>query len=279
MAGERLAESTHQTDHVAGVAYGLRISGFRDAALAGIGPEDLPLVEVRQAIGDATPRPRRIGPDSAQVGGSLVIDRIERTATVHTEVPLPTDQLVHPILAWVGAVFAHWRGFLGMHGGAAVVDGGAWMVVAEKGGGKSSTLAALHLAGFQVMTDDLIIVADGDVMPGPRCIDVKEDPGRLLGAPVRHTRHGDRRRILLPDIAGPVPLAGAILLAWGERVQVEPVPVRSRLASLVPHRTLQETDPAVMLQLASVPTWTVTRPRSLESLPVVVDHIRDVAAG
>ncbi len=259
-----------------GVAYGLRIAGFRDPALAGRGSTDLPLVEVIQRIGDHRQPRRWIGADRAEVGDSLVIDRIRGTVTVHTDVVLPTYELVHPTLAWVGAVFAHWRGFLAMHGGAFVASGGAWMVLADKGGGKSSTLAALHLAGLEVLADDLIVVGDGIVFPGPRCVDVKEDPGALLGEDVPYTRHGARRRILLPTSAGPVPLAGAVLFEWGDGLHADRLSAADRLVRLIPHCTLRETDPRVLLGLAGVPTWVVTRPRSVQCLPDVVECLADL---
>ncbi len=256
---------------VAGAVYGLRIAGFQDPALSGTGLKAWPLVTLSQEIGDFEPFAHRIGDEDAEVAGDLVIERNLQRAVLHVPALVPTDQLVHPTLAWIGAVFAHWRGRLGMHGGAFVSGGGAWIVLAAKGGGKSTTLAALFDAGHEILTDDLIILDEGRVLPGPRCIDLKEEPESVVGRPVAYERFGDRRRIFLPEAESAVPLAGVLLLEWGERVGLEPVPVARRLEVSIGHRTLNETDPRLLLLLAAVPMWVLRR-------PPVVDNLDEVAA-
>ena len=271
-------ESVGEFDPVTGVAYGLRITGFSDPALQGEGSVDLPLVSVSQRMGEFAPLPHRLGPERAEVGDTLVIDRRRATAVHHGPVPLPSHALVHPTLAWVGAVFAHWRGNLAVHGGAFTGPNGAWMVLGTKGGGKSSTLAALTMAGVEVLTDDLIVVDEGRVLAGPRCVDLKEDPGILLGGEVPYRQHGERRRILLGATSLSSPLAGAVMLRWGERLEMKWVPARDRLDRLIPCRTLEEADPRVLLRLATVPTVVLTRPRTIGALPEVVAALCELAS-
>ena len=174
---------------VTGAAYGLRIAGFEDPALSGRGFPEWPLVTVSQELGEFAPLDHRIGEDRAEVADHLVIERESQQAVFRMTSPLPTDQLVHPILTWIGAVFAHWQGRLGMHGGAFVGGDGAWMVLAQKGGGKSSTMAALFTAGHEILADDLVVIDQGIVMPGPRFVDLKEEatrPQALPGATPDH---------------------------------------------------------------------------------------------
>jgi hypothetical protein len=255
---------------VTGTAYGLRISGFRDPAMRGIGEASWPHVVVSQEIGVFEPLDHTITADRAEVGGGVVIDRLRSTATLRTPRAFPTDQLVHPMLAWLGVTYAHWRGLLAMHGGAFTLGDRAWMILATKGGGKSSTLAALHTAGHVILTDDLVIVSEGRILAGPRCIDLKVDPESILGREMVHERLGERRRILLPDHEQPVPLGGAFLLEYGEHIGLEPVPVGERIMKASDHRALDKTDPRLVLGLAKVPMWTLKRPRDLARLGDVV---------
>jgi hypothetical protein len=160
-----------------------------------------------------------------------------------------------------------------MHGAAFVANDGAWMVLAEKGGGKSSTMAALFAAGYSILADDLVVLEGGLVMPGPRFVDLKEDPESVVGKPLAHELLLERRRIILPDAGLPVQLEGALLLEWGERVEVLPVPVVDRLALSIGHRTLNETDPRLLLGLARTPMWVIRRPPDIRCLPEVVAQL------
>ena len=150
------------------------------------------------------------------------------------------------------------------------------MVLATKGGGKSSTLAALFAAGHEILADDLVVIDQGNAMPGPRFVDLKEDPESVVGAPLAHDLHVDRRRIILPDAGAPIPLAGVLILEWGEDLNVESVPVGNRLALGLGHRTLDETDPRLLLELARIPMWIVRRPPDLRLLPEIVAVLEDL---
>lgn len=268
-----------QRTEVTGTAYGLRISGFQDPALRGNGEAAWPQVTVSQQIGAFEPVEHLIAADRAEVGGNVVIDRLRSTATLRAAQALPTDQLVHPMLAWIGVTYAHWRGLLAMHGGAFTLGERAWMVLAAKGGGKSSTLAALHAAGHEILTDDLVILREGQILAGPRCIDLKDDPESVLGRPMVHERFGERRRILLPDHEQPVPLGGAFLLEYDEHLGLEPIPGGERIMKASDHRALDKTDPRLILELAKVPMWTLKRPRDLARLGDVVRLLTEHIGG
>jgi hypothetical protein len=207
----------------------------------------------------------------------MLIDREARRATIRVPEPLHADHLVHPMLTWIGAVFAHWLGRLGMHGGAFAGKSGAWMVLAEKSGGKSSTMAGLYSAGFPILADDMVVIDSGMVMPAPRFVDLKEDPEPIIGRPLPHIRVNERRRIILPPAGPPVPLEGAVILEWGDSVAIERVPVSMRLELIAGHRTLPETKPLLMFEMARVPTWIVRRPFRIESLTEVIEVLADLA--
>src|SRR6188472_3686872 len=89
------------------------------------------------------------------------VARVERTpATVTFRFvgdPTP-DALVHPYLAPPAGLLAHWHAREALHAGAFVHAGGAWGVVADRGGGKSSTLARLSLDGVPIVADDLLVI-------------------------------------------------------------------------------------------------------------------------
>ena len=50
---------------------------------------------------------------------------------------------------------------------------------------KSTLLAWLALAGHDVLSDDLLVLADGAVAAGPRCLDLSADVGQRVGASKR----------------------------------------------------------------------------------------------
>src|SRR5207302_1345877 len=94
-------------------------------------------------------------------GGHVVIDRVAGTATWMTREPPAPDEMIHPRLGMVAAVYAHWRGDDAFHAGAFVHGGRAWAVVGAGEQGKSTLLAALHAQGLHVVADDTLVIRDG----------------------------------------------------------------------------------------------------------------------
>ena len=62
------------------------------------------------------------------------------------------------------------------HGSAVRVGDGAALFLGGRGGGKSSTAAALHSIGYSVLTDDACAIdADGVLWPGPPLVSPRDD--------------------------------------------------------------------------------------------------------
>jgi hypothetical protein len=157
-----------------------------------------------------------------------------------------------------------------VHAGAVVIDGRAWAVVGDKEGGKSSTLAWLARDGYAIATDDLLVVDHGDVLAGPRCIDLRAETARSLGVgePLGVVGSRPRYRVYLDPVPPALPLAGWIFLSWGSELEAERLPVGRLLQSIFAHDALNlaPQDPWVHLDLAALPGWAVRRPRQLDSL-------------
>lgn len=168
------------------------------------------------------------------VGGHAVVDRARATVRFGGPRRLDTDEIVHPRLGMVGALYAQWLGRGAFHGGAFVSGGGAWAVVGERGDGKSTLMAALGLGGVTVLGDDTVVVEGGDCLAGPRCIDLRPDTAARLGCreDVVVVRRGARHRLRLGVAPAATPLAGWFFLAWGSEISVRPLPAAERLARL-----------------------------------------------
>ncbi len=177
------------------------------------------------------------------------------------------DELLHPWLAPAAAVAHLWAGREALHGGAYLAAEGAVLVLSAKQGGKSTSLAWLVGAHDRVvLADDLIVIADGDVLPGPRCLDLRAAGPRhgldlALAQPVRR---GDRLRVGLPAGPAAAPVAAIVELAWGPRAALEAVAPADRPGTLLVHRMFRDRlagDPAALLDLATRPMLRLTRPR------------------
>jgi hypothetical protein len=216
-------------------------------------------------------------------GASARVDRPSATAEMRVPADTTDGALVHPYLAPVALVMAWWHGRDGFHGGAIALDGGAWAVLGDKEAGKSTTLAALALAGVEVVSDDVLILDGDGVFAGPRSVDLRPDAARRLGVgePLGHVGTRERWRLRLPPIAPRLPLRGCIILAWGDAPAVEPVRGRERLVSLLPHRgvRLGAVDPAGLMRLSALPQWRLVRPPDWRSLDAQRDRLLEALAG
>lgn len=208
----------------------------------------------------------------------LTIDRAEQHATLHTErIDAGAEGIVHPTLAAIRAAVAQWRGELALHAGGVIIDGAAWALLAGRGSGKSTTLAAASEAGHPVVADDLFVVGtDLHVPAGPRCVDLRaESEARFPGGRTLPVRDGTRARIRLPLPAAPAssPVAGFVTLAWGDEVRLDPVAPGDRLAVAAAAVTLPGTPlpPRLLLDVAAMPSWVLRRPQSLDALDEVLD--------
>lgn len=256
-------------------AYGYRVAGIDGAGMLALrGAQTWPVLSVSTAVkprdGDRTVD---LGPDRARIdtlAARLVLDREPVRLTVLADSRLPDADLVHPCLWPAAAVFARWRGLETLHGGAFVDDrGGAWAVLGDRGSGKSSLLAALAVAGHEVVADDLLVLDGGDCFAGPRCVDLRPDAVSELGLgtleSVRSTR---RRRLALAPCDGRITLRGCVYLEWGERVAVEPLAPAEHLGVLTGQRRIAGLGANVeqLIGLSGLPAFRMRRPRVLGSV-------------
>jgi hypothetical protein len=263
-------------------AYGLRLDGVELAGDLLVPAEpSWPRFRVGSSLGEATEPTEHVDADHARLrlrsGGEILLDR--RGGTIEFRVPheLSANEIVHPYLAPAAAVIGRWFGRESFHAGAFVAGGAAWAILGEREAGKSSTLARLALSGHPVVCDDMLVLDGLNALAAPRSVDLRGDAARELGAGEFLGVVGarERWRLSLDGDPGSPPLAGWIFLAWGERVEVVPVPPAERLTRIVPHRgvRLPPTDPGLLLDLAALPGWELRRPPGWASLPAAVDAL------
>ena len=259
--------------------YGFRLEGVDGARdLLSAADPSWPRLSL-EVTSDAIPAPERELADDERAeirlraGGWFEMDRAAGAVVFHLGHRPDAGALVHPYLAPAAAIAARWHGREGFHAGAIVAqdgDGRAWGIVGEKEAGKSSALATLALGGHTVLTDDVLILDDGDVLAGPRCIDLRAEPARRLGAgePLGVVGARERWRLALAPAPARSPLAGWVILEWGERFDAQQVSGSERLLTLVPHRALRlaPADPVELLHLSSLPCWRIRRSRDLRLL-------------
>lgn len=216
-------------------------------------------------------------------GGSAILDRRQSRARMSVPADATDGALVHPFLAPVALIMARWRGHEGMHGGAVATSDGVWAVLSHKTGGKSTTLASLALAGLDVFSDDVLVIAEGVAFAGPRSIDLRKEAAQRLGVgePMGRVGTRDRWRFALDPVPAELPLRGWITLGWGDAVTVTPLRGAERLAALIPHRgvRLEPTTPTALLELSELPHLRLTRPQRWDSLGDTASRLADAIAG
>jgi hypothetical protein len=189
------------------------------------------------------------------------------------------DAVVHPYLPPVAALLAHWHKREALHAGGFIHGGGVWGVVADRGGGKSSTLAQLALHGEQIVADDLLVVDADAALAGPRVIDLREDVSAELGVgePLGIVGTRSRWRFRLDPVKSAYPLCGWVFLEWADEFSVDKVSASERLERLGAQRMIRRrpTDPATLLRLASFPGFVIRRPSVLGSLAETARFLRD----
>lgn len=267
-------------------AYGLRVAGIDDPPALQQVPAAWPQLTVRQVVRDGfRVEGHRIEGGVATVALSermaAVVDRDARTATLVGDARRPEAALSHPFLAAPGALFAWWEGRAALHGGAIAGPAGALALIAEKGGGKSTTMARLARDGVGVIADDLVVADGTTVLAGPRCVDLDAADAQRLGVGDRVVREArrDKARMLLPPVSPATPLAAIVHLAWGDEVELVPLAVRERPARIMGNLMLWPTamTPRAQLALMALPMYELRRPRGMDSLDRVVDALLGLA--
>jgi hypothetical protein len=180
-----------------------------------------------------------------------------------------------------------------LHAAAVEVDGGAIVFAAPGMFGKTTLAAAFLHRGHRVLAEDLAccrLPAQGPpvVLPGPALLRVRPDVYDLFGD-IRGARAvaDDPERVHLAledDLRGtgdPVPIAALVLLRrTSPRIHLERAESTSLLADLWTVSFNLPTDEdrsrcfaGIVDLVDAVPTWTLDRPLSFESLPSVLDEV------
>ena len=188
------------------------------------------------------------------------------------------DELVHPYLAPIAALVHRWRGVPALHGAALGSPLGALGLLGVRESGKSTTAAALVAAGLSLLSDDLIVVGQGRILPGPLSVDLRPAGAALLGLSGEPVRGGDRLRRLATELdMGPAAtdLRVLVQLEFGPVTRIRPVPAGERLAALAPHLYWPGLGhPARdLLALAAVPQVVLERPRGEAGLTAAVSAL------
>jgi hypothetical protein len=262
-------------------AYGFVLTGVEGAEeLLVAGPGWHPLALVRR-VGISDAEVDSLGEDRARLrlvgGGEVFLERDRARATYTTPKPLSTEDLVHPYLAPAAAIAARWHGRESFHAGAFIV-GGAWVILGEKGAGKSSTLASLAQRGIGVLADDVVVVDDERVFAGPRTVDLRDDAAHalMLGTRLPGGSGRERWRVALDPVAPEVELRGWILATWSAGpAELVAVPPSDRLRLLARSRVIGVATerPDLLLRLAGLPAWEYRRPAGWDGFESGIDQL------
>ena len=89
--------------------------------------------------------------------------------------------MINKLLALLHAkALSHFEGTIRIHAGYGERGGRRFIVVGDKGTGKSTLMAKLLLSGFRVTGDELVLVKDGEAFPFPRRFHIKQGSVPLL---------------------------------------------------------------------------------------------------
>lgn len=269
-------------------AYGLALDGV-DAArrfLITAAPQ-WPRFRITNSVGQLGRVSDRLGEDRAEIvlrsGGVLFLDRAEACAEFVTPEPLSPDALAHPGLAPVAAVTARWLGRQSFHAGAFVLGSDVWALLADREGGKSTTLAWLASRGHRIVCDDMLVLDGDDALAGPRILDLRAESAEWLGLGDYRGNVGarERWRVELDDVPAGTRFRGWVFLSWGDNIEVEAVRAGERLPRLVRHLGLRvpPARPDRLLELAALPGWEFRRPRGWDRFDEAGDRLLEALAG
>lgn len=257
-------------------AYGLRVAGLDGAhdLLVPAPGHWLPWRFDRATGAVPAAGARRIDEARARIdldgAGALEVDRAAAVATLTAPDPPPERALVHPYLGAVAALVSRWGGSASFHCGALIADGRVWGVLGDRGRGKSTLLAWLGARGVGVLSDDLLVLRERTALAGPRCVDLREDAARAtgLGEDIGVVGGRVRWRVRLGPVPAEAPLAGWVVLAWGESIGASLRPAAARLPALLENVTIVPAppDPAALLGLAALPMIELVRPHDFKAM-------------
>jgi hypothetical protein len=271
-------------------AYGFAIGGLDDpAALLGPAAPGWPELRVERAgrapSDGPAPGTVRVSEDRAEIwigdGGRVDVERATMTVSFATRERLADGLVVHPYLGLPASIASHWLGRQVLHGGAFLENGRAWALLGDKEAGKSSTLGWLMGRGRQVLSDDILVVEDGVLSAGPRCVDLRPEAAALLGGEdVGMLGNRVRWRLGAGEVPASAPLGGIVHLDWGERLLVEPLGAEERISGLIRNSVIRpgSADAKPLLELAALPTFRFVRPRDLGAIDQSGERLLEAVA-
>ena len=145
-----------------------------------------------------------------------------------------------------------------IHAGCGEFNGNRFLVVGDKGAGKTTLMVRLLFEGFRSVGDELILVRDGKAMPFPRRFHIKQESIKLLpevenlfdSLPYNHTDYGHKMFSFTPHDAGfDWKIDEAYIKAifylkpnHGNPTSVEECPKSSMVQKVMPMTFLSESD-------------------------------------
>jgi hypothetical protein len=185
------------------------------------------------------------------------------------------------------------RGYLALHASAVAVCGKAVLFLGESGAGKSTTAAAFHPRGHAVLADDVAAVrlteAGPELQPAWPGLRLMDDSREALGdeAPAEFLGVKHFYRFERPASSGAVPLKSIYVLDYdsgeGDCVHSSALSGLEAVAWLNTHSLLRSWHSGHELRqmnldraaavAAVTPVRRLIRPRSLKSLPTLVDLV------
>jgi hypothetical protein len=189
------------------------------------------------------------------------------------------------------------RGRLPLHASGIELDGQAVLFLGARGSGKSTTAAAFHARGHQVVTDDVGAVRINEAgqcllrPAGPRVRLLEDSRAAFDGAEPEGVSHWRKRLFDLTRGQQPelIQVSRIYALDYGDDIgseRISPVPAVAALSahSFIEHGRMNKAALEAHLRdcssvAAAVPVYRLVRPRSLAALPDLVRWVEmDIAA-
>ncbi|MDJ0797073.1 MAG: serine kinase [Calothrix sp. MO_167.B12] len=211
---------------------------------------------------------------------------------------IPAPQVCEQILRFylVGSIMGillYQRGLLVLHGSAVKIDGGAVAFLGVSGEGKSSTAAAFHTHGYEIITDDVAPVSLGKgpatITPGFPQIKLGEEIATTLGYDFKSLRlvhPSEDKRGYRPKqefSQTPLPIRRIYVLTSSPKFSIEPLKPQEAVVELSCHSrpaTLFHSPDAkhffqctTLVQECTV--YRLQRPRNLALLPELVKIVEE----
>ncbi|WP_123538511.1 hypothetical protein [Halosimplex salinum] len=288
-------------------AYGLSIqSAFELPELPAVDGAPAPDVTIRDDAVEAVPRSVdafgefrvQAEPGVARLSyesvGTFLVESGERV----TFDPVAADTLDDPTVRRllekeILGLALHQRDRLVLHASAVSVDGEAVLFLGEQGAGKSTTAAAFHQAGHDVLEDDMVVIrTDGEVptvAPGVPQIRLEPDCADAIG--IEQTdefpdvEQVDKVLKRLDSTPDPAPLARCYVLRRDGPLAVSDLSLQDTFLELISQTfargVLSDTNAADthFEQCSDIVETTPFRelqyPETVSRLPSVVDRVTD----